>query len=81
MCIFWLRGQDLNLRPSGYEPDETGGFLWVDSGCGHDVDSPPMSLTTCGNCVETCDSSRYLRLNLSSPFKPSPAKIVTYKML
>ena len=25
VCYFWLRGHDLNVRPSGYEPDELPG--------------------------------------------------------
>jgi hypothetical protein len=51
---FWLRGQDLNLRPSGYEPDELPGcstprwyFGWI-GGPGGDLLSRALRHSTMG---------------------------------
>ena len=45
----WWRGQDLNLRPSGYEPDE---YLQL-----RDIGVPRISL---GSSVEGLDNWSYL---------------------
>ena len=45
MCNFWLRGQDLNLRPSGYEPNKIVCFLPYIQGVGQIVDNSNKPIT------------------------------------